>query len=118
MISGWLDDFNRAAKLLGAFGFRVGKFTVGSGLSPKIATSIVGSLDEVDKEAIRELVEANRKRKIVVAILKAVVTAKSIQERVDVLPTVDVRIDVVLGWPPDISIDFLTDEQPHLPEAA
>jgi hypothetical protein len=122
MISGWLDDFNKAAKILSTFGFRVGKFKVGSGLTPKIATSIVGSLEKIEKDEIKKLMDANKKRKIVVAILKAVVTAKNIQERVDVLPTLDVRIDVVLGWPPDISIDFLTDEQPQpqpqLPVAA
>lgn len=118
MVNAWLDDFNNAVKLLGTFGFRVGKFKVGSGVTPCIATSIVGSLEGVDKEAMKKLVEANKDRRIVTAILKAVVTAKSIQERVDVLPTLDVRIDVILGWPPEISIDFLTDEDPELPRAA
>lgn len=118
MINTWLDDFNNAVKLLSTFGFRVGKFKVGSGITPQIATSIVGSLEGVDKEEIKKLVDANKERKIVTAILKAVVTAKNIQERVDALPTLDVRIDVILGWPPDISIDFLTDEKPRLPSAA
>ena len=118
MINNWLDDFNNAVKLLSTFGFRVGKFKVGSGVTPKIATSIIGSLEKVEKQKIKKLIDANRERKIVTAILKAVLTAKNIQERVDVLPTLDVRIDVVLGWPPDISIDFLTEEEPRLSKAA
>lgn len=118
MVNSWLDDFNKAVNLLSTFGFRVGKFKVGSGVTPRIATSLVGSLKGVEKEQIIKLIGATKERKIVTAILRAVVTAKSIHERVDALPTMDVRIDVVLGWPPDVSIDFLTDEATRLPKAA
>lgn len=118
VVNGWLDDFNTAVTLLSSFGFRVKKFKVGSGVTPQIATSIVGSLERVKKDEIKTLIEKTKDRKIVTAILKAVITAKNIQEHVDVLPTLDVRIDIVLGWPPDISIDFLTDEESRLRQAA
>ena len=118
MVNTWLDDFNNAVKLLSTFEFHVGKFKVGSGVTPKIAASIIGSLKGVDKQAMRKLIDANKERRIVTAILKAVLMAKNIQERVDVLPTLDIRIDVVLGWPPDISIDFLTEEESRLLKVA
>lgn len=118
MVNSWLDDFNKAVTLLSTFGFRVGKFKVGSGVAPQIATSLVGSLKDVEREQIIKLISATKERKIVTAILRAVITAKNIQERVDTLPTMDVRIDVVLGWPPDVSIDFLTDEETRLSKAA
>lgn len=106
-VNEWLDEFNSAMILLDEFGFKVDKFSVGSGLVPAITTSIVGSLSSIDTDAVDKAIAEHEGRTIVVTLMKSVRTAKQVRERVSSLPFSDVRIDVTLGWPPDISLDFI-----------
>ena len=103
----WLDEFNNAMIMLDEFGFTVEKFTVGSGLVPGVTTSIVGSLDSIDLEVVDKTIAKNEGRKIIITLMKSIRMAKHVSERVSSLPFSDVRIDITLGWPPDISLDFI-----------
>ena len=103
----WLDEFNSAMILLDDFGFTVAKFTVGSGLVPGVTISIVGSLDSVELEVVDKAITENEGKQIIATLMKSIRTAKNIREHVSSLPFSDVRIDITLGWPPDISLDFI-----------
>ena len=103
----WLDEFNNAMVVLDDFGFKVVKFTVGSGLVPSVTTSIVGSLGSVDIDVIDKTIAENEGKKIIVTLMKSIRTAKNVRERVSSLPFSDVRIDITLGLPPDITLDFI-----------
>ena len=103
----WLDEFNNGMILLQDFGFTIAKFTVGSGLVPAVTISIVGSLESVELDVVDKAIAENEGRKIIVTLMKSVRTAKTIRERVSSLSFSDVRIDITLGWPPDIALDFI-----------
>ena len=103
----WLDEFNTAVTLLGEFGFVIEKFEIGSGLVPGVTAAIVGSLDDVSTEVVDKAISDHEGQKILATLMKSVRTAKNVRERVDSLPFSDIRILVTLGWPPDISIDFI-----------
>ena len=103
----WLDEFNHAMEILDDFGFKVDKLNVGSGLIPNIQTSIVGSLEAVDLDIVEKAITEFEGKKIIVTLMKSIRTAKTIRDHVSMLPFSDVRIDVTLGWPPDISLDFI-----------
>jgi hypothetical protein len=103
----YLDEFNHSMIVLGEFGFTVDKFTVGSGLVPGVTISIVGSLDSVDLEIVDKAIAEHEGRKIIVTLMQSIRTAKNIRARVTSLPFSDVRIDITLGLPPDISLDFI-----------
>lgn len=106
-ISGLLDEYRRAIGSLQAFGLRVGKLRVAVGILPEISTTILGSIDQINSDRIRELLAANPDKKLLSAILSALLTATSIRESVDLTSLREVRIDVTLGIPPKVAVDLL-----------
>jgi len=101
-----LDDYRRAIKSLEAFGLRVGKLRVTAGLLPEVSTTIIGSIDYIQPEHVRQMMEANPDKKVLTSILSALLTATSIRETIDIQSLKSLSIDIVLGIPPKITVDL------------
>jgi hypothetical protein len=101
-----LEEFKKATVLFGKFGFKVGKFKVGMGALPEITTSVSGSLEGVQLENIRQLIEDHKDNKLLTSMLKALVTAKEVRDRVELPYFTGAKLDVKLGVPPKISFDL------------
>ena len=101
-----LDEFKKATNLFGKFGFKVGKFKVGMGALPEISTSVSGSLETVQVENIKQLIEDHKDNKLLVSMLKALVTAKEVRDRVELPYFTGAKLDIKLGVPPKISFDL------------
>lgn len=101
-----LDEYNEAIEIIGNLGFKIEKFNVGA---TGVETSISGTLDKIDKDKTAKLAELHKERKIIVSILKALITAKLTQERVKNIPLKGLRLDMKLGWPPKMDMEFLTE---------
>jgi hypothetical protein len=101
-----LEEFKKATDLFGRFGFKVGKFKVGMGALPEITTSVSGSLEGIQLENIRQLIEDHKDNKLLTSMLKALVTAKEVRDRVELPYFTGAKLDVKLGVPPKISIDL------------
>ncbi len=101
-----LDEYRRAIASLEAFGLRVGKLRVTAGILPEVSTTIVGSVDYIQPDRVRQLMEANPDKKILTSILSALLTATSIRETVDLKSLKSIAIDIVLGIPPKITVDL------------
>jgi hypothetical protein len=101
-----LDEFKKATNLFGKFGFKVGKFKVGMGALPEISTSVSGSLETVQVENIKQLIEDHKDNKLLVSMLKALVTAKEVRDRVELPYFAGAKLDIKLGVPPKISFDL------------
>ena len=101
-----LEEFKKATDLFGKFGFKVGKFKVGMGALPEITTSVSGSLEGVQVENIKQLIEAHKDNKLLASMLKALVTAKEIRDRVELPYFTGAKLDIKLGVPPKISFDL------------
>ena len=101
-----LEEFKNATALFGKFGFKVGKFKVGMGALPEITTSVSGSLEGVQVENISQLIEDHKDNKLLTSMLKALITAKEVRDRVELPYFTGAKLDIKLGVPPKISFDL------------
>jgi len=101
-----LEEFKKATDLFGKFGFKVGKFKVGMGALPEITTSVAGSLEGVQVEKISKLIEEHKDNKLLTSMLKTLITAKEIRDRVELPYFTGAKLDIKLGVPPKISFDL------------
>jgi hypothetical protein len=101
-----LEEFKKAINLFGKFGFKVSKFKVGMGVLPEISTSVSGSLEKVQAENIKQLIEDHKDNKLLVSMLKALITAKEVRDRVELPYFTGAKLDIKLGVPPKISFDL------------
>ena len=101
-----LEEFKNATVLFGKFGFKVGKFKVGMGALPEITTSVSGSLEGVQVENISQLIEDHKDNKLLASMLKALITAKEVRDRVELPYFTGAKLDIKLGVPPKISFDL------------
>ena len=101
-----LEEFKKATDLFGKFGFKVGKFKVGMGALPEITTSVSGSLEGIQLENIKQLIEDHKDNKLLTSMLKALATAKEVRDRVELPYFTGAKLDVKLGVPPKISFDL------------
>jgi hypothetical protein len=106
-IAGILEEYRRAISMLEVFGLRVGKLRVTAGLLPEVSTTIVGSMDFIQPDRVRQMIDANQDKKILVAVLSALLTARSIRETVELQELKSVVIDIVLGVPPKITVELV-----------
>ena len=101
-----LEEFKKATNLFGKFGFKVGKFKVGMGALPEVSTSVSGSLEKVQVQNIKQLIEDHKDNKLLVSMLKALITAKEVRDRVELPYFTGAKLDIKLGVPPKISFDL------------
>jgi hypothetical protein len=110
-IAGMLDDkinmllgeYSQAISTLQTLGLAVGKIRVEMGLLPQVSTTIRGSINDLDPEKIQKLLDSNPDKKLLNAILSALLTLVRIREVVDLKSSKDVVLDVTLGVPPKVS---------------
>jgi hypothetical protein len=101
-----LAEYSQAVSALQALGLTVGKIRVEMGLLPQVSTTIRGSINDLDPENIQQLLHANPDKKLLNAILSALLTLVRIREVVDLKSSNDVVLDVTLGVPPKVSAEL------------
>ena len=106
-VSGYLDEFNQALPTIRGLGFTVQNFSVGMGLIPELTARLVASVDDIDVGKLNELVEANKERRMLAAVLKALQAAYNIKKQAPDIPFEGLQIDLKLGLPPHIGVQFV-----------
>ena len=101
-----LQEYKRAISVLEACGLRVAKCHVTVGVLPEITTSIIGSVDYLEEKRINELLQANQDKKLLTAVLSALLTVANIRQVVDLSSLQEVTVNVTLGIPPKITVDL------------
>ncbi len=104
-----IDEFNRMMPIAEELGLSIASFDIEAGLLPQIKASLVGSIDDIEDEAVEKLIAQHDNNKLLVAIFKAVLMAKSIHQKLEgayISVLKDLVIDVKLGIPPSISCRF------------
>jgi len=104
-VNAWLDEYKKAIALLDTFGFKVGKFTFGMGIIPEIHSSISGSVENIREDGIKKMIEEHQEEKLLASLLNALIIAKRVWEHVE-LQLTGVTLDIMLGAPPKIKIEF------------
>ncbi len=100
-----LDEYKKAIAVLEAFGFTVGRFTVGMGILPEINTSITGSIENIREEELKKMIQGKPDEKLLVSLLEALITAKRLWEHVQ-LKLTSVTLNVTVGLPPKVTVEM------------
>jgi len=104
-----LEEFKLMLPCLENLGFSVQNFNIEVGLLPQIKTSLRGSINDVKPELIEQIRLGNPTNKLLIAILNAVFLAKNLHQSIEsnhISIFKDIIIDVKLGVPPGIVINF------------
>lgn len=102
-----LDEFNEALPTMRALGFTVKDLHVGMGLMPEIGAKLVASVDTIDVKKIKELIEKNAEKRMLVTTLKTLEAAFNIKQTIGDLPLKGVELDFMLKLPPHVSVNFV-----------
>ena len=104
-----IDEFNEMLPFAEEIGLSIGSFNIEAGLLPTISTTLVGSIEDIQNEAVERLIAEHESNKLLVAILKTVLMAKGIHARLEgayISILKDLVVDIKLGVPPSISCRF------------
>ena len=104
-MSEWLDDYRKAITVMETFGFTVGKLKIDMGLPPKVETSILGSIENIQTDKLNKLIEEHQGEALLVALLRALVLTRQIWECLD-LKLTGVILKATLGVPPKIDAEI------------
>jgi hypothetical protein len=105
-INSLLGEYAQAVDLLQTLGLKVGKIRLEMGILPQISTTIRGSINDLDPAKIQLLLDANTEKKLLTAILSALLTVIRIRDIVDLKSSKEVVLDITLGVPPKVSVDL------------
>jgi hypothetical protein len=103
----FVDEFNEALPTMRALGFTLKNLRLGMGLVPEIGATLIASTDTIDVKKIKELIEKHKENKTLVGMLKALEAAYNIKQQIGDIPLKGVEIDVTLGLPPHIGVQFV-----------
>jgi hypothetical protein len=101
-----VDELKSALALFEKFGFRAGKLKMEMGAMPAISTSISGSLDKVEVDSLQKLIEEHKDNKLLSAMVKGLIGAKQLRDRIELNYFTGTTLKVKLGVPPKISFDL------------
>lgn len=104
-----IDEFNKMMPIAEELGLSIASFNIEAGLLPQIKTSLIGSIDNIKDEAVERLIKQNESNKLLVAVLNAVLLAKSVHHRLEgayISVLKDLVVDIKLGVPPSVSCRF------------
>lgn len=108
-IDALLDDFKGILPILEELGLSVSSFDIEAGVLPQIKTTLLGSIDNLSNESVEKIIAENEDNKLLTTILKAIIMAKKIHERLEdayISILKDIVVDVKLGIPPKVSVSF------------
>jgi hypothetical protein len=77
-------------------------------LIPEIGASLVAATDAIDVNKVKELIEKNAEKKVLVTALKAIEAAYKVKQQVE-LPMKKVQMDLTVSIPPKVTVSFLND---------
>ncbi len=106
-VSKLLDEFNAALPTLRALGFSLRDLQISMGLLPEVSAKLIAAAEDIDVNALDEIIRKKSDQKTLVALLKALQTAYNVRNQLGDLGLKGIEVDVTLGLPPKISIGFV-----------
>jgi uncharacterized protein YaaQ len=104
-MSEWLEEYKKAIKFLETFGFTVKKLEIEGGLPPKIHTTLLGSIEQIQIDKLNKLLEENQGEALLVPLIKTLILTRQIWECLD-LKLTGVILKITLGVPPEIDVEI------------
>lgn len=104
-----LEEYQRFLPYAQELGLEIDSFSIEAGVLPQIKTSLKGSVDSINEEAIERIKAENNKNKLLITVLDSILLAKKCNEKLEsvyISILKDIIIDIKLGIPPAISVRF------------
>lgn len=102
-ISAELDDL---VPLIGQLGYAVERVQIGIGVIPDVAVQISGLTRTMDESAYNRILEEQKEKKVLCAVLRALQTASIMQQKIQIVQMRSDTATITLSIPPKISLDF------------
>jgi hypothetical protein len=102
-----LREFNDLVPTLRTLGLGFSDVSVKLGLPPEISATLTGSVEVLDRESIRELIDSHKENKTLTVILEALVTASNFKEQLTDLGFRGLALHVRLGMFPSVKLGLL-----------
>lgn len=99
-----LEEYQNILPLAESLGLSVGSFKVEMGLVPEIQTSLVGSVERINKEAVQKLIADNQSNKLLALVLNGLLLTKDLQQRLKIQALKGITVDIKLGLTPHVSV--------------
>ncbi|HEY9848362.1 MAG TPA: hypothetical protein V6D28_02800 [Leptolyngbyaceae cyanobacterium] len=99
-----LEEYQKVIPIAESLGLKIGSFNIDMGVLPEIKTSLIGSVDLIQKEAVKSMITTHQSNKILVTILNALLITKDLQEKWHITNMKDIVVNIKLGVPPAISV--------------
>jgi hypothetical protein len=99
-----LDEYKKVLPIAESLGLSVGSFEVEMGLLPEIRTSLVGSVERINKDAVQKLIAEHQSNNLLVLVFNALLVTKELQQRLNISNLKGIVVDVKLGVPPNVSV--------------
>lgn len=100
-------EFNEAVPTIKALGLSVSNVRISIGLLPEIGAKLTGSVEALDADKIKPLIEQNKDRKILVTMLEALRMAANFKQQFGQLGFKGVEMNIDLGLPPKIAVGLI-----------
>lgn len=104
-----LEEYQRFLPYAQELGLEVDSFSIEAGVLPQIKTSLRGSIESINNEAVERIKAENSNNKLLLAVLNSILLAKKCHEKLEsvyISILKDIIIDIKLGIPPAISVRF------------
>jgi hypothetical protein len=101
-----LDEINDVLPTMRALGFSVTSFRLTTALPPELLFTLLASVNTLDAGRIKELIQKNGEKKLLITVLKALEAAYHIKEQLGDSCFSTVQMDIALGLSPKISVNF------------
>jgi hypothetical protein len=102
-----MNNLSETASNLKALGFSVRDVRMGMGIVPEIGAKLIGSIEVMDQDKIKKMIDSHRQDKVLVAVLEALRTASVFKEQLGDFGFKGVEADVTLGLPPKVSVRLM-----------
>jgi hypothetical protein len=99
-----LEEYQKVLPMAESLGLRVGSFKLEMGLVPEIKTSLIGSVENINKEAVQKLIADHPKNQLLVTILNALLVTKDLQHKLNIKYLKGIQVDIKLGISPNVSV--------------
>jgi hypothetical protein len=102
-----LREFNELVPTLHGLGLGLSDVSLKLGLPPEISASLTGSVDALDADTIKELIERHRGNQTVTVVLEGLHTASNFRQELVNLGFRGLKLDVRLGMFPSVKLGLL-----------
>ena len=104
-INAGFDELALGLPLIEEAGFKFGEISIDLGIPPDVSVSFTKT-NQVDASVIEALINSNQEKKILVVLLKTLLTANNLQGKITSDKFIFSGVSIKLGLPPQVSLHY------------